>query len=200
MIDLLCLSEFTWIVVWLGTRSQQRVLLYTAGIFTAGLASNQLSGWLTRTLTPPTSPVFRWFESHLTTNTKSVMLHSFIPPETAAFTGLGNHTQWIAYSVLRTLFFIMLTLGIFLAFAIIGQLITVLWDRGLDTERLQTWKPFSFIFALLSGTYVTIISVVAMGNLAWLRTASGFSTAVHSSLAIHITAVTLTWFTYHSLR
>lgn len=184
MLDILLLAEFVWVFFWFGRKTPWTTLLYTAGLFTAGTAASNLSSWLVSTFTPPASPAFKWVEAHIHNPSTSVLLQTFISPQTVAST-TTTPLQWIAYSIWKTLFLAMMTLAIFLAFVALKSVITVL---SKPRRAHNNGNYLTFIAAGINGFYILFLTADTLGNLAWLKALAPFQQSLSGSLGIHAAA------------
>lgn len=190
MIDLICVAELAWVFTWIGTRPQWRASLYTIGIFVSAVTAYNVSGWLEQLLTPVTSQVFHWIQGQVSTTAQPVIIARFLPAQ-SAWTGVHLPAQWIAHSVLKSLLFFVITASVLLVFVILGQLISALWDIPTPVMSVR-WLPSSVLLATISGLYLTLLTVVTLGNLAWLKNFAGLQGLLTQSLIVHWTGRLLT--------
>ncbi|QQE78943.1 hypothetical protein [Alicyclobacillus sp. SO9] len=190
MIDMLCVAELAWVLIWIGTRPRWRALLYTIGIFISAVTAYNISGWLENTLTPVSSQVFHWLREHVNTRAQSVVIGHFLPPQ-SAWTGGHIPVQWIAHSVLKSMLFFAITGSVFLVFVILGQLVSALWDLAPPVVPTK-WIPSSMLLGLISAVYLTLLTVETVGNLAWIKDFSILQGLLSQSLLAHLTGRLLT--------
>jgi hypothetical protein len=191
MIDLLLFVEIAWCSVFLGCRGRTRMLMTGAGLAVSGYVASRLCGWMTQVLVPPHSRVFAWVVEQVVAAPPVVsVLAPFLPGEDVA-AGTGNHGQWLAYTLLKTLFFVCTTLAVFLLFPTISYLVDV-YRPAPDTRRNEErWAGFSLFIGTLSGLYVAALTATAIAELSWLRPFSFLWPYVQSSFGLHLTATVL---------
>lgn|GEM_PF-4346892 len=188
MLDVFFVAEFSWVYWWFRTRSRFTLWFSIAGLFTAGLAASAVSDWLTTVLVPPTSATFRWIESQVSSHVQSVLLNELILPETAGQATGSTPNQWIAYSVLKGLFFVAITAAVFLSFTVLAQLVRVLKNQP-DVEPLR--RSDNWIIPASGALYATVLTVLATGNLAWFHALAALDPPLNASLTIRVTVSTL---------
>ena len=191
MLDLLFIVEVTWCTLWILFQGPERALLYSGAVITSGFVASQTSGWLSKVLLPTTSSVFSWIVTHVSMSDSAIsVLSGFVPAE-PVMAG-GAHPQWIAYHIVKIMFFISITLAVFLLFVVIAQLSKALWD-GDGRERTLTLGLRMLTLGLSVGTalYAGVLTANLVANAAWLQTFSGLAHPAATSMwmvwSMHIT-------------
>ncbi len=193
VMDLLVMVEWVWCQIVLTHRGFQRTLILVGGAISSGYTASVIAPWLERTLTPPTSPAFRWALAQVQTNAVPAgAIHNYVPPLAAA-TG-QNTSMWIASHVLLSILYVLITLSIFSVFVTVAMLRETLWDiPNMPVTRLQSVALH--VLATAASTYLTVIFVVLVGNLAWLKDFAWIAEETAHSLAVtyvgHIVALVL---------
>jgi hypothetical protein len=186
VLDLIYLAEAIWCIVWFRGKGMRQVVLYAGGIVSSGYVATQLSDWLAKTFAAPSSTVFVWIESHISTDSETVSaLARFVPPE-PTWTGLSQ-TQWIALNVIKGILFVSMTLAIFVLFLTISYLVDALWDRRhlFDAEATG---PLSSLVGFGCGLYIIVLTNLLLVDLAWLKGVPGIGHVLNDSVLFHVTA------------
>jgi hypothetical protein len=182
VIDVLLIAEITWCTLLLKHKGVHATLLYAGGILTSGYVAFQLSAWLSDKFLPPVSPAFHWIESHISSDAQSVStLSAFLPSIPAS--GGFQHSQWIAMHLVRTFFFLTITVAVFALFVVIDYLSDALWDRPLFVQRIHHTVLLTSL-ALGCGIYVAWLTVILFTNLAWLQNFSVITSELTHSIGI----------------
>ncbi len=198
MIDLLFFVEIAWCTVWLGTRPLWRALLYTVGIVTAAVTGLFTSSWLTSILAPPASAVFRWLTGQVEDPAEAVgYLHAFLPPQAAAAVSTANMHQWIAYSILRTMILLLITMAIFWLFVLVVWLVEALWDVKINQRASMTFTVPAVAAGIITGIFVSALTGYGIIHAAWLRTLSDLSLAGRHSFGIYAIELATQWLRIH---
>lgn len=182
MIDLLVVVEWVWCQILLTHRGIQRTLILVGGALASGYTAAVLAPWLERTLTPPTSTAFRWALAQVQTKAVPVgVIHDYIPPLPAS--AGHNASAWVASHVLISLMYVLITVAIFSVFVMVVVLRETLWEiPNMPPTRVQ--RATSILLAGGASTYLTVIFVVLIGNLSWLRDFGWMAEQTAHSLAV----------------
>jgi hypothetical protein len=186
LLDLIYLAEVVWCIVWFRGKGMRRVVLYAGGIVSSGYVATQLSDWFAKTFVRPSSTVFLWIESHISTDSETVTaLSRFVPPE-PTWSGL-NHTQWIALNVIKGILFVAMTLSIYLVFLTVSYLVDALWDQRHPFDS-QTDGLVSSLFGFGCGLYIVVLTNMLLVDLAWFKEVPGIGHVLNESVLFHVTA------------
>jgi hypothetical protein len=183
MIDVILLAEIGWCIAFLRTKGIQRALLLNGGVLTAGYVAYRLSDWLTNTFLPQASPVWKWVMNQIELTPQNVSgLANYIPPLAAA-TGGFTHSQWIAYHIVRALFYVSITAAVFMIFLVVGYLVDGLWDHPVAHYPPQE-QAITMILSGACGAYVAIVTGILIADLSWLSDFKELSMAATHSLGV----------------
>lgn len=182
MLDLIMLAEWLWCTVLFAGKRLERSLVLAGGAVASGYTAYVAAPWLTRTLVPISSPVYQWALRQVRLDTEPVgAIHGYIPPMAASTTLTQVH--WVTTHLLLALMFGLVTLAVFLCFLTTAALRETLWDL---TYAPLTWYRRWCIagLALTAGGYLTVITAVLLGNLAWLHDLAWLQSLAAQSLVI----------------
>lgn len=183
MLDLLLFAEIAWCTVLISAQGPRRALLYSGGVLTSGFAASQLSGWLARVLLPVASQSFLWLQSQISLDTQNAaVLSGFIPAE-PVLSGLPN-SSWITEHIVKTMFYIGITVAVFLLFIVVDYLYNALYDRP-QSPRRRGERVLTPLLAMGTGVYLALLTGVLLGNLAWLQQFTPLTHSAAHSLSMH---------------
>ncbi len=182
MLDLLFVIEWMWCSLSISTRGLQLAVLCSGGFIASSYAAVHLSGWMTRTFTPPTSYAFLWLSAHISTQPDVISaLAGFAPATTAATGGLPLH-QALALHILRTLFYLVITIAVFGLFIMMWHFTNALWDR--EAAERQRRSVLTVVLSIGCGAYLTALTGILVANVAWIREVSFLAQATAHSFGM----------------
>lgn len=186
LIDLLCVAELAWSVVWLSGKPLREALLLAGGVVSSGYVAAQCSSWLAQVWVKPTSAVVVWVHSRLNTDAGTVNALSRFLPSEPAWSGLSA-TQWIAWHVVQGVLFILMTAAIFAVFRVTVFLSHALWDIRNPRETSSPMVT-NIILGTGCGLYAAALTCLLLVQLAWIKDLPALGHALNDSAWFHVLA------------
>jgi hypothetical protein len=183
VLDVLLLVEWAWCAMLLRARGLQLAVLCSGGVVASTYVAARLSTWMAKTFTPPTSPVFQWLQSNVSTRPDTVAALSGFAPAQAVAAGGPSLPHVLAFHILQVLFYLAITGAVFLLFVMVWHFSNVFWDADV-TEATDRVRAATTVLSVGCGAYLAILTAIFLANIAWLRGLPFLASATAHSLGM----------------